>query len=106
MTDDAEKMIARAPLRYSGSVDGYAEYWSPVIRSLARRLLEALPWDRAGRILDVGTGTGALIPDILGLAPTARVVGIDPSLGMLEPMAPHLSRCWPHSWAKRRGRRH
>ncbi len=78
MTDGAEKMIARAPLHYSGSADGYAEYWSPVIRPLARRLLDALPWDRAGRILDVGTGTGALIPDILGLAPTARVVGIDP----------------------------
>jgi len=83
MTDDAERMVARAPLHYSGSADGYAEYWSPVIRPLARRLLDALPWDRAGRILDVGTGTGALIPDILGLAPTARVVGIDPSLGML-----------------------
>ena len=83
MTDDAERLIARAPLHYSGSAAGYAEYWSPVIRPLARRLLDALPWDRAGRILDVGTGTGALIPDILNLAPTARVVGIDPSLGML-----------------------
>lgn len=55
----------------------------PVIRTPGRRLLEALPWDRTSRILDVGTGTGALIADILQLAPTARVIGIDRALGML-----------------------
>jgi ubiquinone/menaquinone biosynthesis C-methylase UbiE len=82
-TDDAETMITRAPMNYTASADGYAEFWSPVIRPLGRRLLEALPWDRASRILDVGTGTGALIPDMLHLAPTARIVGIDPSFGML-----------------------
>jgi len=82
-TDDAESMIARVAMNYSASADGYAEFWSPVIRPPGRRLLEALPWDRASRILDVGTGTGALIPDILSLAPTARVIGIDRSFGML-----------------------
>lgn len=82
-TDDAEKMVTRVAMNYSASADGYAEFWSPVIRPPGRRLLEALPWDRACRILDVGTGTGALIPDILSFAPTALVVGIDRSLGML-----------------------
>lgn len=82
-TDDAENTIARAAINYSASADGYAEFWSPVIRPAGRRLLEALAWDRASRILDVGTGTGALIPDILRLAPTARVIGVDRSFGML-----------------------
>src|SRR5256712_13116865 len=80
---DAENVIARVAMNYSASADGYAEFWGPVIRPLGRRLLEALPWDRASRILDIGTGTGALIPDILRLAPTASVVGIDCSVGML-----------------------
>jgi SAM-dependent methyltransferase len=82
-TNDAENMIARVAMNYSASADGYADFWSPVIRPPGRRLLEALPWDHASRILDVGTGTGALIPDILSLAPTARVIGVDRSFGML-----------------------
>ncbi len=82
-TADAESMIAHTPMNYSATADGYAEFWSPVIRPPGRRLLEALPWDRVSRVLDVGTGTGALLPDILALAPAARVIGIDPSLGML-----------------------
>ncbi len=82
-TDDAETVIARVAMNYSASADGYAEFWSPVIRPLGRQLLEALPWDRASLVLDVGTGTGALIHDILSFAPAARVVGIDRSFGTL-----------------------
>jgi precorrin-6B methylase 2 len=64
-----------------------AEFWSPVIRPPGRRLLDALPWDRMSRILDVGTGTGALIPDMVRLAPRARIVGIDPLSRSRSPSA-------------------
>ena len=82
-TDDAQTMAARVATNYSASATGYAEFWSPVIRPAGRRLLDTLPWDGASRVLDIGTGTGALIPDILRLAPAACVIGTDPSLGML-----------------------
>jgi SAM-dependent methyltransferase len=73
----------RLAQNYSGAADGYAKFWSPVICPVGRRLLDALPFDRASRILDVGTGTGALIPDIRERAPRARIVGVDRSFGML-----------------------
>jgi SAM-dependent methyltransferase len=73
----------RLAQNYSGAADGYAEFWSPVIYPVGRRLLAALPFDRACRILDVGTGTGALISDIRARAPLARIVGVDRSFGML-----------------------
>jgi SAM-dependent methyltransferase len=82
-TDDAQQVIARTAGNYSAAADSYAEFWSPVILPPGRRLLEALPWDGARRVLDVGTGTGALIPEIRRLAPAAWVTGIDPALGML-----------------------
>ena len=84
---DAEVLAAQ----YSDSADGYAEFWSPVIRPVGRRLLAALPWDRATRVLDVGTGTGALVRDIEAHAPTARVLGIDRSVGMLRLASPERS---------------
>jgi SAM-dependent methyltransferase len=74
---------ARLAQNYSGAADGYAEFWSPVICPVGRRLLAALPFDRACRILDAGTGTGALIPDIRERAPLAPIVGVDRSFGML-----------------------
>ena len=82
-TDDAENGGERLARNYSGVADGYAECWSPLLRPVGRRLLEALPWDGARRVIDVGTGTGALIPDARQLAPSARTIGIDRSSGML-----------------------
>ena len=78
--DSDRRRLAR---NYSDVADGYVELWSPLLVPVGGRLLEALAWEDVRRVVDVGTGAGALIPEIARLAPAAGIVGVDCSLGML-----------------------
>ena len=80
----AEHETERLARIYSAQARAYAEGWSPIIRVAGQRLLEALPWRGCARVLDVGTGAGEHLSDIRRLAPTAWVLGVDRSVGMLE----------------------
>lgn len=68
---------------YSKRAEAYDRLWSPVIAPIGKRLLRRLPLGEARKVLDVGTGAGALLPGIRRSAPTATVLGIDRSEGML-----------------------
>ncbi|MBI1913884.1 MAG: c-type cytochrome, partial [Planctomycetes bacterium] len=76
--------VQRLADAYSAGAAGYAESWSPVIHPIGQRLIEALPWSSARRVLDIATGAGAHVPDVRRWAPGAWVVGVDRSPGMLK----------------------
>lgn len=53
-------------------------------RHLATRALAGLAFDGRERVLDVGCGDGAITATVAGRVPRGLVLGVDPSLRMLE----------------------
>src|SRR4029077_7348268 len=71
--------------RYSQRAEAYDGLWSPIIRPAGERLIAHLPLSgTTKRIIDIGTGAGALLPAIQRSAPGAVIVGVDRSQGMLR----------------------
>lgn len=75
--------------RYAEGAELYAQLWAPVIGRVSRRLLTSLPLADARRVVDVGTGTGHLLPHLRRAAPDATVLGVDLTFGMVR-QAAHL----------------
>lgn len=69
---------------YDQGVDAYESLWSPLILPPAAGLIARLDLSSAGLVADIGAGTGALLPAIRAAAPSARVVALDASAGMLR----------------------
>lgn len=68
---------------YDAGAPTYAELWSPMLVPAGQALVDALPLTDARVVLDLGAGTGAMVPALRQAAPDAAVVGVDLSFGML-----------------------
>ena len=69
---------------YDRGAEAYEALWSPVILPPAAALVRFLGLTGRCVVADVGAGTGALLSAICSAAPTARVVALDASAGMLR----------------------
>ena len=69
---------------YDAGAPTYAELWSPMLVPAGQALLDALPLAAARVVVDLGVGTGAMVPALRRAAPEAAVVGVDLSIGMLR----------------------
>lgn len=70
--------------RYTPRAGAYERLLAPELRRAARPLLERLEVRSARRVLDVGCGVGALLPDLRSASPSAVVVGVDRTEAMLR----------------------
>lgn len=62
----------------------YDRRWSFYVNATVQKTINCLDINSHERILDLGCGTGTLIQRLLHLAPETEVVGLDPSVEMLN----------------------
>lgn len=81
--DDAGARIAAL---YDASAPAYEKHWAPALLRHSRDLVRLLaPAGGPRHVLEVATGTGSLLPELVTVAGTGgSVVAVDRSLGMLR----------------------
>jgi ubiquinone/menaquinone biosynthesis C-methylase UbiE len=86
VTSDAPRRPCRSDVAasYDRGVDAYINVWSAVIQPPARMVVAALDLSSTASVIDIGAGTGAMVPSIRAAAPGGVVIAVDASIGMLR----------------------
>jgi SAM-dependent methyltransferase len=84
--------VARLASYYSGSAEVWERRLARLLHPLGLKLLARLPVEDAGVVLDLGTGTGTLLPAIRARAPRVLIVGMDRAEGMVRRADPSFAR--------------
>jgi SAM-dependent methyltransferase len=69
---------------YDRGVEGYVTVWSEVILPPAEAVVAALRLESSASVVDVGAGSGALLPAIRRASPQGTVIAVDASIEMLR----------------------
>jgi ubiquinone/menaquinone biosynthesis C-methylase UbiE len=83
-TATARPVRTEVAASYDRGVEGYVNVWSAVILPPARAVVAALNLSRTATVVDVGAGSGALVPSIRQAAPDGVVIAVDASFEMLR----------------------
>ena len=89
MVDERDRKLVE---RYDAHATAYQELWAPTLRLASVHLLRRLAGKPVRRVIDVGTGVGALWPDLRAAFPSAMLLGLDRSPGMLRIAPPEMAR--------------
>ena len=80
----ARPVRAKVAASYDRGVDGYVNLWSAVILPPAQAVVAAMRLDPMATVIDIGAGSGAVVPAIRASSPRGKVIAVDASPEMLR----------------------
>jgi ubiquinone/menaquinone biosynthesis C-methylase UbiE len=79
----SREAVHRLITEYDEQAPAYVGYWAPFLQPMTEAFVASLPGADPPCVLDIGAGAGSMLPLLQDRFPSARVIGLDRSEGML-----------------------